>query len=467
MHKKKISTISLVMILFIGVFGFGNIANNFKVIGMPSATMLLIGSLVFFLPLCLIMAEFGSYAKDRTAGIYAWIEIGLGKKLAYLAIWSYFVANIFYLPTLATRVPTYLSFVIYGDSNLKNIPMALLATLTMIVALIVGVKYEKQFNKVSVIVGYISLVAVAIFLIGGFYVFLTGNSSTTFTPSIFLFDLSNKKEISAVLNGFAWITFAYGGSEICGTYIDKVENPEKNFSRGILFSALLIGVLYVLGILAMATFGTGENFSKVSLVNAVISGYKFMGDKLGLGIWFVRFIGIIYAVITIVALVLWSVALSKSVFSEVPEGTFPEWLTTKSERGVLKNALIFQTILALLFIGITTLGGEVAEELYYKIYDMSTMAFLVPYLFLAISYLYFRKKGLISPFQAVKNRVGAYMLGCLVIFMALVSLVFSGYNINLTISEQLPTMKLYYGGLTMFLLIGVVIKVLNSKMKKK
>ncbi len=455
------------MILFIGVFGFGNIANNFKQVGMPSATMLLVGSVVFFLPLCLIMAEFGSYAKDRTAGIYAWIEIGLGKKLAYVAIWSYFVANIFYLPTLATRVPTYLSFVIYGDANLNNTQMAVLATITMIIALVVGVKYEKQFNKVSVAVGYISLFVVAIFLIGGFYVFLNGDSSTVFTPSIFAFDLSNKKEVSAVLNGFAWITFAYGGSEICGTYIDKVENPEKNFSRGILFSALLIGILYVLGILAMATFGTAAEFSKVSLVNAVISGYKFMGDKLGLGIWFVRFIGVVYTMITIVALVLWSVALSKSVFSEVPEGTFPEWLTAKTETGVLKNALIFQTILALLFIVITTLGGEAAGELYYKIYDMSTMAFLVPYLFLSVSYLCFRRKGLISPFQAVKNTVGAYMLGGLVMFMGLVSLIFSGYDINLKINEQLATIKLYYGGLIMFLAIGVVIKALNSKTKKK
>lgn len=66
---------------------------------------------------------------------------------------------------------------------------------------------------------------------------------------------------------------------------------------------------------------------------------------------------------------------SKAVFSEVPEGTFPNWLTSKNKFGVLQNALIFQTVLALIFIMITTFGGDAAEELYYKIYDMSTMAF--------------------------------------------------------------------------------------------
>ena len=80
MKKKYLSVSSLVMMIFLGVFGFGNIANNFKEVGMSSATMLVIGIIFYFLPLCLIMAEFGAYAQDRTSGIYSWIEIGLGKK---------------------------------------------------------------------------------------------------------------------------------------------------------------------------------------------------------------------------------------------------------------------------------------------------------------------------------------------------------------------------------------------------
>ncbi|MCJ8343780.1 MAG: amino acid permease, partial [Cetobacterium sp.] len=78
---KKFSVTSLAMIIFVGVFGFPNIANNFKAVGTSASLMLMVGAIIFFLPLCLIMAEFGAYAKDRAAGIYAWIEIGLGKKI--------------------------------------------------------------------------------------------------------------------------------------------------------------------------------------------------------------------------------------------------------------------------------------------------------------------------------------------------------------------------------------------------
>lgn len=462
MHK-KISTVSLIMIIFLGVFGFGNIANNYKEVGLPSATMFILGALIFFLPMSLIMAEFGSFAKDRAAGIYAWIEIGLGKSIAYIAIWSYFVANIFYLPTLATRVPTYLSFVIFGDANVGNITGAFLATLTMIGALIIGVKFEKGFSKISTMVGYLSLFIAGIFLLGGAYVYFTGNSSTAITVSAFAVDISNKERFASVLSTFAWIIFAYGGSEICGTYVDKVENPERNFTKGLLLASLMIGVLYVLGIISLSVFGTIEEFEQVSLVNAVISGYKFMGDKFALGVWFVRFIGLVYTMITLVALVLWSVALSKSVFSEVPEGTFPTWLTAKTEHGVLSNALMFQTVLALIFIAITTFGGDAGEELYYKVYDMSTMAFLVPYMFLGPAYIYFRKAGHISPFRAAKTETGAIFLGVLVTVMTVVALIFSGYNISKPFMDQLDNIKLYYGGLLLFLGIGVVIKLLNRR----
>ncbi|MGL4534151.1 MAG: amino acid permease, partial [Fusobacteriaceae bacterium] len=281
--NKKISTVSLIMIIFLGVFGFGNIANNYKEVGLPSVTMFTLGAVIFFLPMSLIMAEFGSFAKDRSAGIYAWIDIGLGKSVAYIAIWSYFVANIFYLPTLATRVPTYLSFVIFGDANVGNITGAVLATLTMIGALIIGVKFEKGFNKISTLVGYLSLFISAIFLLGGAYIYFIGESSTAITVQSFAVDISNKEKFASVLSTFAWIIFAYGGSEICGTYVDKVENPERNFTRGLLLASLLIGVLYILGIISLSVFGTTAEFEKVSLVNAVISGYKFMGDKFAFG----------------------------------------------------------------------------------------------------------------------------------------------------------------------------------------
>lgn len=467
-ENKYLSITAMVMIIFVGVFGFGNIANNFKATGTGTTSMFILGAAIYFLPMCLIMSEFASYAKDRTGGIYSWIDIGLGKNVAYFALWSYFVANIFYLPTLASRVPTYLSFAFTGDANIGDIPMALMSAVALLAALLIGLKYEKSFNKVSTLTGYISLFVAGIFLVGGvgMYLGFFGTPATELTMSSLMLPVDSKESIGNILNTFAWIIFAYGGSEMVGTYVDRIERPERDFAKGLLLSALLIGTLYVLGIISIAAYGTTEDFSKISLVNAVISGYAFMGNSFGLGVWFVKMIGLAYTMITLVALVLWSMALSKAVFSEAPEGTFPAWMTEKTEKGTLRNALIFQTVLSFLFILITTFGGKSAGNLYYKIYDMSTMAFILPYLFLGLAYISFRRKGLVSPFQISKNNGVAVAVGSLVTLLNLIALVFSGYNLNLPLAEQMGTIKLYYGGLAMFLAIGVVIKTMSFGKKK-
>lgn len=467
MEKKDLTVSSLVMMIFIGVFGFGNIANNFKETGLLSVTMLIIGVLFFFIPLCLIMAEFGAYAKDRASGIYSWIEIGLGDKVAYFAIWAYFVASIFYLPTLATRVPTYMSYAIYGSSNISGFQMILFSSIALVIALLIGLKYEKAIAIISKYVGYISLGTVIVFLLAGIYVYLTGKSATLATAKDFSLDLTTKESSAKTLGNFAWILFAFGGGEIVGPYVNRVKNPEKDFIRGLLLSSFLIGILYILGIFAIASFATKESFEQISLVDAVLVGFKFMGDKLGIGIWFLQLMGVIYTVITIVALILWSTSLASGVFSEAPKGTFPQWLTKREgEKGILKNALIFQTVLTFLFLAITTFGGKQAGEIYYKIYDMSTMAMIVPYICLAISYISFRLKGYNSSFKVSKNNIVAVSIGVLVLLMTLIAFIFAGYDYSIPIPSQKDKIMLYYGGLLMFMSIGIIMKLLNREKRE-
>lgn len=466
MEKKYLSVSSLVMMIFLGVFGFGNIANNFKKVGLSSVTMFILAVILYFLPLSLIMAEFGAYAKDRTSGIYSWIEIGIGKKMAYFAIWSYFVANIFYLPTLATRVPTYLSFALTGGSKVSNSETAILSLVALVFSLIIGIKYEKIIGILSKPVGYISLFTVLIFLLVGIYLFLTGRGATTLSSNMLQMKIGTNEELADTLGSFSWILFAFGGGEIIGPYINQVKRPERDFLKGLLISSLLIGVLYIAGMLAISAFGTQEEFSKISLIDAVLVGFKYMGDKIGLGIWFVKLMGFAYTLITLVALILWSVSLAAGVFSEAPKGTFPSWLTKKHGRnGILKNALIFQTGLAFLFIAVTTFGGKSGGELYRKIYDMSTMASIVPYFCLGLSYIFFRKKGEISPVQISKKNYIAIIAGLLVMIMTLVVFICAGYNFARPIKEQMDTIILYYGGLLMFMTIGLIIRILG-KIKK-
>ncbi|MGL5000276.1 MAG: hypothetical protein ACRC6J_00970, partial [Cetobacterium sp.] len=338
-----------------------------------------------------------------------------------------------------------------------------LSLVALVISLVIGVKYQKAIGALSKPVGYISLLTVLIFLVTGIYLHVVGDSATTLTVDMFAIDITSKVELAKSLGSFSWILFAFGGGEVVGPYVNQVKNPEKNFVKGLLIASLLIGSLYVIGIVSVSAFGTQEDFEKISLINAVLAGFKFMGDKIGLGIWFVKLMGLAYTLITLVALILWSTSLAAGVFSEAPKGTFPDWLTKKSEKtGILINALVFQTSLAFLFIALNSFGGSAAGELYYRVYDMTTMALILPYFCLGLSYIFFRKKGIISPFQISKNKVLSICAGVSVCTMTFTSFVFAGYNFTQPITLQLDKMKLYYGGLLMFMLIGILIKFLSE-----
>lgn len=93
---------------------------------------------------------------------------------------------------------------------------------------------------------------------------------------------------------------------------------------------------------------------------------------------------------------------------------------------------------------------------------MTTMALIVPYFCLGISYIFFRKRGYVSPFQISKGNLIPILAGLSVSAMTFIAFIFAGYDFTVPVVKQLDKMKLYYGGLLMFMLIGLVIKFLSG-----
>jgi len=102
----------------------------------------------------------------------------------------------------------------------------------------------------------------------------------------------------------------------------------------------------------------------------------------------------------------------KSTFSELPAGTMPDVLLKKNNNNMPYNALILTTVVGTIFITAQFLLSEtVGAELYYLMYDMSTMALILPYVVLTVSYVLFRRKKLVSGYQMVKSDKVAMAIG--------------------------------------------------------
>ena len=76
--------------------------------------MFFLATLFYFIPFCLIIAEFVSLNKNSEAGIYAWVKSSLGGRWAFITAYTYWFVNLFFFTSLLPRVIAYASYAFLG-----------------------------------------------------------------------------------------------------------------------------------------------------------------------------------------------------------------------------------------------------------------------------------------------------------------------------------------------------------------
>ena len=113
-NPRGMSVTTVALLIVVAVFGFANVTDNLAAIGLAAIPSWVVVGLIYFLPLSLILAEFGSALPDRHGGIYSYMELGLGPTWAFVGTWAYFVANLAFLQSVCSRLVIRLSLSITG-----------------------------------------------------------------------------------------------------------------------------------------------------------------------------------------------------------------------------------------------------------------------------------------------------------------------------------------------------------------
>lgn len=477
MQKQKTSVTTLALLLFLAIFGISNIPNNYSQLGNTSIGWFVLLGLVF-IPLALIMAELGSINTESRSGMTGWIEQGLGKKWAFLGAWSYFIANIFYLPMLASRVPIQLSWVftskidslqqvvdtsgqIPGVINATNNQTAFLvmAFVTVILTLILGLFFEKVFEKIGKIIGWLSLGVTALFIV---LALLSVPMLGTEVHNPITFSNSLPKLDGQALTTFAWILFAICGVETVGSYIGVVDNPKKTIPKGIVLAAILVIFSYVIGFVSMAFILTPDQVPVDHMENMTQIMYAQIGQLWGFGPMYLRIIMFIYVLITVSALVLWLVSTVTVLFDELPEGLLSEKVASKRINGVPVAGIFITGIMTVLFLIIS--NSAVSGNIYTTLYNMATIAVLIPYLLILISYIKYRVTKHTAPYQMCKSNGLAIALSGFVLVITVLAIIFSSWDLTITdMGERVDWFITSAGGTFFFLMIGYGIYLQTEK----
>jgi amino acid transporter len=155
----------------------------------------------------------------------------------------------------------------------------------------------------------------------------------------------------------------------------------------------------------------------------------------------------------------------RAMFSEVPEGTFPKFLTKKQEDGTLKNALWVQCIIVLILIVVPLVGLNSIDSFFQLLTNLSALSLIIPYIILAIAYLKFRLNGNTPPFTMFKSKKSVILVSAMVFILGIAAFFGAGMDSvsqAKTVSEAVKSIVMTYGGPIILILLGYLIVFINK-----
>lgn len=115
-QAKKMLWITLAMMAFSTVQGFGNVVNGYVYFdGTKVIFSWVLMFLLYFIPYALMVGELGATFKDSEGGVSSWINETMGVKWAYYAGWTYWACHVVYISSKSTGGLRAMSWGIAGN----------------------------------------------------------------------------------------------------------------------------------------------------------------------------------------------------------------------------------------------------------------------------------------------------------------------------------------------------------------
>jgi amino acid transporter len=145
------------------------------------------------------------------------------------------------------------------------------------------------------------------------------------------------------------ILYSLLGIEISAYHAQDVHNPQKNFPRALLLSAVIILLTIIFSSLAVAIV-IPEPVLKASLISSMLDAFKIFFTNLDLAYLF-PVTCLLIAIGTLGGVGAWLIGPSKGLLIAAEDGHLPPFLAQKNAKGAPKNILITQGII---FSGLST-----------------------------------------------------------------------------------------------------------------
>ncbi len=441
---KKLTLVSLVLMIFTSVFGFANMPRSFYLMGYGAIPWYILSGITFFIPFAFMMAEYGSAFKNEKGGIYSWMNRSVGPKYAFIGTFMWYASYVVWMVNISSSIWIPLSNALFGrDTTASWTILGLKSTQTLgilgivwiVLVTYVGSKGLEKITKVTSVGGTAVALLNIVLLVGALAV-LIANGGKLAEPILAVksFIQSPNPAYQSPLEVFSFLVFAifaYGGIEVIGGLVDETENAEVTFPKGIMFAAMIIAIGYSLGIFLTGIFINWQEVlstKQVHMGNVAYVVMQNLGFKLGqgfglsqaaslaMGAWVARFVGLSMFLALTGAFFTLSYAPLKQIIEGTPAQLWPGRMG-EVRNGMPLNAMWIQCIVVVVFIVLVSFGGEAASQFFSKLVLMTNVAMTLPYLFISGAFAAFKKNEEIKkPFVIYKTHSSALLWTILVTF---------------------------------------------------
>jgi glutamate:GABA antiporter len=404
-------------------------------------------AIVFLIPVALVSAELASHSTEKS-GIFHWVHLAFGKKIAFFAIWLQWINTMVWFPTVLSFIAgtaTYFLNPSLAQNKLYLVTVILTTFWFLTWVNLKGIHFSAKFASFCAIVGMIIpmglIVALAIL-----WLMLGNPSQIHFTMNDIIPSLSHSGDwisLTAIMTAFL-------GVELATVHIKDVANPQRTFPRALLFSVLTILVTMTLGSLAIAMVLPNN---QINLVNGVMQAFTNFFSNYHLA-WMTPVITIMLLLGSLGGIISWVVSPAKGLLHAAQLGYLPPFLSKENKHGVAGNLLITQAVLVSVICLAFLLMPSVNAS-YWLLTALSTQLYMLMYVIMFIAAMVLKTKMKHQPnaFTIPGGKIGLFLVSALGLFGCLITLIVgfippSGINIGSVMHYEM----MFCGGLLLMII---------------
>ncbi|MDF2940140.1 MAG: gadC [Gammaproteobacteria bacterium] len=413
---KKIGTFALVMLIVGGIDSVRNLPAT-ALFGTALIFFSIASALVFLIPSALVSAELSSSFPEH-GGIYQWVKLAFGEKIAFLSIWLQWINTMVWFPSILSFIAGTLAYLInpaLADNKAYLISVILIVFWGLTLLNLKGLHVSAKFSKLCTIIGTLIPMGLIIIL-AVIWLFLGKPIQLHFTHENLLPNLHTSDNWVALIA----IMTAFLGMELVTVHVKEVKDPHKSFPRALSISVVMILTTMLLGSLAIALVLPAN---QINLVNGVMQAFSNFFANYHLS-WLIPIMTAALVVGNLGGMVTWVISPAKGLLQASQSGFLPKFLAKENENGVAANLLLVQAILVSLFCMAFLLMPSVNGS-YWLLSDLSTQLYMLMYvmMFIAAVTLKYKFKSASEGFSIPGKKCGMWITCLLGLFGCAVTLI--------------------------------------------